>query len=724
MKIEKLLLLLTMGLFIGAAPAALVDDFTSDSLDPAWVEVYLLSRGQNGYTYDTTTNDNELTITGDNSNAEQWGLLRDDFSLQVGQKLVVDLVGMTDAGTEFNAGIMIHTSTGVGLDDISGASPSNTLQDRLGYLTMSWRSNGTDALCEYFNSQNSGTQLKADTGGERPVKLWIIRESADTYTAGWTMADGIDRTFGGMPVTVNAAPGAAVGFYTDMRTAGSAVFDNLKIVPVPMATAHSPIPDGSEYAAASGLTMSWAPSEILDETDPNNPMVQVDPDITGYYLYIDILDEAGDPNFADTTPISVARGAGSRDESTGYNFGENKFIYWRVDESVNGSAAFDDPNTITGPVWSFETVKTVPEITGQPADAVVGPGETAEFTVEAELAVGSITYQWYNSSGPMSGETAATLQIVGATDNEEDAYYCVVGNGSGGDVQSESATLTVKTLLAHYEFSDNVDDSVGTNHGTVKDVLVSETPAVEYVASPLGKAVDLDGGDYIELSTDAFPKIGVGNGLSRGTIVTWIRIDDLDNSDQGVPRSGCAIIGGENDNDGTQLVIGGTSNSMEAWSRPQTGDDSNRAIAGSSLSSLVGDSEFHMIVATFEPGQPMKLYIDGRLADDSSNDHTDDFSAWDKALTIGARFQPNETDPATRTLDGAVDDIKIYDYAKTEIEIIELYNEASDPDIYLCDENFPAELDITGDCQINLADFVEIANVWLTCGRVPTSTCD
>ncbi len=230
---KKVLLITMMGM-VGMVQAGvgMVDDFTADTLDSAWTEVYLLSRGQD-VAYDTTTNADQLTMTATSVNAEQRGLLRDDASLEVGETLVVDMVAMNPSGSsEFNAGIMIHTGTDVGLTDISGASPSNTLQDRLGYLTMSWRSNGADALCEYFSSQNSGTQLKADsTGGEMPVQLWITRNAADTYSAGWvdsagshTLADGI---------VLSQAPGAAVGFYSDLRNSGTAVFDNLEIIPEP-----------------------------------------------------------------------------------------------------------------------------------------------------------------------------------------------------------------------------------------------------------------------------------------------------------------------------------------------------------------------------------------------------------------------------------------------------------------------------------------------------------
>ena len=69
--------------------------------------------------------------------------------------------------------------------------------------------------------------------------------------------------------------------------------------------------------------------------------------------------------------------------------------------------------------------------------------------------------------------------------------------------------------------------------------------------------------------------------------------------------------------------------------------------------------------------------------------------------------------------DGQVDDVRIYDYALEEAEIIEVYLDMFPG--YVCSDR-PA-YDFTDDCVVDLADFAAFALEWMNCGRFPASEC-
>ena len=94
-----------------------------------------------------------------------------------------------------------------------------------------------------------------------------------------------------------------------------------------------------------------------------------------------------------------------------------------------------------------EPMGVKPTITSQPKDKTVAEGATAKFTVSASLAT---KFQWYwrsSSTGTwakstLTGNTTATLSVVGKASRNGYQYRCKVSNGIGY-VYSSAATLTV-----------------------------------------------------------------------------------------------------------------------------------------------------------------------------------------------------------------------------------------------------------------------------------------
>lgn len=151
-----------------------------------------------------------------------------------------------------------------------------------------------------------------------------------------------------------------------MRTKANFIMVILLCIGMPsfadVLTAHNPQPFNEETGVVvEGLTLSWNAAHMEDPVDPN--FTYVNPDITSHYVYL-----STDPNLpvspaivgADVNPVD-----GVVDEVASYTppetLSRNTVYYWRVDESINGSAP-DDPNTIAGPSWSFATESTGPVV--------------------------------------------------------------------------------------------------------------------------------------------------------------------------------------------------------------------------------------------------------------------------------------------------------------------------------------------------------------------------
>jgi gliding motility-associated-like protein len=92
------------------------------------------------------------------------------------------------------------------------------------------------------------------------------------------------------------------------------------------------------------------------------------------------------------------------------------------------------------------TVVPAPSITTQPQSVTVCEGSTlSPLTVAYTNGIGTPTYQWFDSTGPIAGATTATYTPSNTTSN---TYYCVITFSSGGctSITSDSAVVTINPL--------------------------------------------------------------------------------------------------------------------------------------------------------------------------------------------------------------------------------------------------------------------------------------
>ena len=72
---------------------------------------------------------------------------------------------------------------------------------------------------------------------------------------------------------------------------------------------------------------------------------------------------------------------------------------------------------------------------------------------------------------------------------------------------------------------------------------------------------------------------------------------------------------------------------------------------------------------------------------------------------------------------GALDDIRIYNYAFDKYGVADLFYEVSRAGVCIDTEKYVAAYDLNSNCKIDLADFAILASEWLKCGRYPVERC-
>jgi len=217
----------------------------------------------------------------------------------------------------------------------------------------------------------------------------------------------------------------------------------------------------------------------------------------------------------------------------GVDFDFETTYYWRVD--TNGEE---------GTVWSLTTQHGRPLITSIKGDAVA-PGGDAQLVCEATSAVPSeLSYQWYRETVIMMGfelhdvplpeGVEATLNVAGATIDDQGYYYCVVTN-ENGSTTSPMAFLDVQTGLIHrWTFDESADgvtipDVIGDADAKLINITGNASIAGGQATlgntgsqGSAGAAGSTANGDYIDLPN------GLISPLTQMTIECWTTWDGTD----------------------------------------------------------------------------------------------------------------------------------------------------------------------------------------------------
>jgi hypothetical protein len=503
------------------------------------------------------------------------------------------------------------------------------------------------------------------------------------------------------------------------RTAAAGVFlDNLTISTLYSDKANSPVPGDRQIGVEPAtVVLQWNKGKNAAGA-PNAAIAQ-------HYLYL----VEGEPNFAGVSPITVADTA----DPISYNpasIGAGDFdnvYYWRVDESVNGSLP-SDPNTLVGLVWSFETLKSIPIITSQPVNVLATAGQTAEFTI----AVSSISlpaYQWFKSidnaintpGDDIPVGQAETLSLVNVQVSDEGYYFCKVTN-SGGEASAQYSTaaqLGVKRIMAHWTL-----DAADFQGGQYRDVSGNghhaEPNLIPEAAQFVPGAAPAKTGEALDMTVKPLAAAQAGEWAPsvytrQVTVSAWVKWAGPNGAWQGVvsnrvtPTNGNFFLEIRNDN--SNIQIGSPAFASGALQGPN----------------LPVGQWAHLAVTTSTSG--VVIYINGIAV--ATRSPASAIGASVAPMYLGALGRDAVSGVLNSLFNGAIDDVRIYNYAKDRYAVADLYYEVLETPVCLNPDNVSLRFDVAGgglagdqpDCKVNLVDFAVFAQSWLNCGYYPQSEC-
>jgi hypothetical protein len=264
-------------------------------------------------------------------------------------------------------------------------------------------------------------------------------------------------------------------------------------------------------------------------------------------------------------------------------------------------------------------------------------------------------------------------------------------------------------MLSRYEFENNLNDStVNAIHGTDPNGSAFGTGVVG--ASAL--VLDPNQSQYVELTTEAFPKTGQFNGLIQGSVSCWVKVSQAGQ-----------ILSNFNDGNTTGFALEVNPNSSVTL-HVRAGGVASQVTSEAPLTSIIGDNTWHLVTATWQSGGYVIIYLDGAELTVGFTGVVSGAEAWQYPVLIGATRSADRT-VLSGFFGGMLDDLQVYNYALDAVTVADMYL-AVYPDAYVC-LNLTGELDATYDfdnnCRVDLADFAAFASEWLSCGRYPAANC-
>lgn len=382
--------------------------------------------------------------------------------------------------------------------------------------------------------------------------------------------------------------------------------------------------------------------------------------------------------------------------------------YWRVD--CDNDSNISEPN-LPGQFWSF-TATSVPIVTQQtsPVYQSKSPTETAVFTATAASS-SPITYTWYKSEDnanntdpdtPVSdpqvlpGGTASTLTLSNVAVADAGYYYCKATNP--GETRSNPARLSIKRQLAHWALDGNADDSSGN---ALNGTLFGEPNFVDGVNTTTGQAMEFDGvNDYIAEPNNTSDFSDFAPGM---TISVWAKPTTAGANthfiDFGTGAPGDNIF----------FARAGTTNNLQLGVSIGTAASSTVIAANAIVL-----NEWQMFVATVDESRNVVLYKNGLPLVTPPAVVTGTIPQMPTIITRTSNFIGESNWTADALYAGLMDDIQIWNYAKSADNIADIYSAVVG--------NFcrtKPDIDWDNTCKVDLGDFAIFAARWMECGMYP-----
>ena len=458
--------------------------------------------------------------------------------------------------------------------------------------------------------------------------------------------------------------------------------------------ARNPNPaSGAIGMSIDGVTLSWEAPDPAFETP--GPIAEYD-----VYFSTNVVPIA-EPNGLEGFIGTVAADGALELDILAAELAKDLTYYWRVDTVVDrNDSGGADPNIAIGNLWAFETEKSTPVILTQPQGVLVNMGEAAELTIAIE-SPSAYTTTWYKLVSGVGVEvgTGDTLTYAAVGTEEAGRYYAVANNVAGDSPQSSIASIVIANMMvAHITCDDDLSagSTVVDSSAFGRDGVANGDTAT--VPGIIGNAFSFDGDtnggpvgpDWIDLGT-----WNPSDLTGQLSVTFWVKWAGVTGRYQG-------FVGKRNGwGEGVMMWQIGMDNGDGQVSFQRSG-----SWVGTGGLILPVDEWAHM-AATFD-GQTARIFYNGVEIGSGAFSFG---SGVDTALVIGDAG-PGAQDP----FNGAIDDVKLFNYVLAREDIAAMYTDISGATVCMTYNQY----DFDQSCVVDLADLmIFVQNGWMNCNIIP-----
>ena len=528
------------------------------------------------------------------------------------------------------------------------------------------------------------------------------------YATGGNFSGGTSGSFSQNPATMVIGTFVAGDTYQDIfiqETDGNGGDDTTlaayTLYAMPMAVG-VPIPSNGDENMPLTQTLGWTVNSSTAEYFDLYFGTENDPNLGIKPAYKKLSME----------PITTTSYGPTLDYSTDY--------YWKINVyEPNTAPGATDYIMIPGVVWTFTTIGQTPVVSAvDPAITAVDAGQPAVLSV---TGTNVDDYQWYKvgDANPLSdgtkysGTETDTLTISDVQLGDEGQYYCQVTNTVYPDpVDSDPGLVMTKRLIIYYPLdSTSIVDGNEVTLDVVGgyDMVLGNNDEGTDLPTLAAGVTELGGNSLFFNNSDAgdpnnawgqYASAGdvdmeaMGNGLTISLWVQWI-----------------------DNNDNYQGIINrqGSWNASDMMWRidkaPTTGDISfgrNGSVQGETV---IDQNQWnYLTIAVDHSTGVLKTYNNGELVDSDTG--------FTYGSGVDSDFKMGSNIVGDGFFYGMIDDVKIYNYARSTEQVANDYLGVKGG--WICNNEGAADLtyDFDGNCRVDLADFSELAADWLNSNRI------
>jgi hypothetical protein len=588
---------------------------------------------------------------------------------------------------------------------------------------------GTSGPVDWWNDATWGFSAPG-TGSVGEGKILATSPAGEIVVAYWkaNSLSGSGVVFGSKRLLFNV-PDQGSGNPADLpntEAGRKALLDAFKFFLSPEG-AYDPVVTPQNPDGSVGVLISQTQAELTlnfkaapDPNTLNNPPFPVHLKVRGHYIY---LSGANDTNLSLLDFVPQVHHPDPYQTNPNVSYGpitltQGAHYQWQVEEAMDdgkgGYCPPGDPNNILGQVWTFRTIGVKPTIISGPEHALADFSGNASFTiVPGPMAT---HYRWFKVGTPdiqltdggiYSGTQTTTLVLTGATVADEGLYYCIAYNGDpdNGGVPSDpspQAKLWYPRLVSYYPFDELNEgvspDVVGGFDAVMMQAGNAPLPGLNTTDAIVGSGCLALSNPVSDSTDDQYAQIPAGVVDYRDLTISlwvrptslfgWSRVFDFGNGTNDylflTADAGWGVMRF------AQRVGGGTEQLLETPSIP----------AG----------QWTHVAVTIT-GNTGRLYRNGELV---ATNTAMTINPIDVGAVLNYLGKSQWPDPE---FDGLIDDLKIYNYARTTEQIAQDYLAVRGE--WVCNREIGTlPYDFNNDCQVDIADLALFLEEWMDSWRI------